>query len=42
MKSPAESEVFIKQRLLDLGIEFEITHEGVCEVYRALHHDSSS
>ena len=31
MKSPAESEMFIKQRLEALGIEFEITHEGVCE-----------
>ncbi|MBP3377465.1 MAG: 50S ribosomal protein L11 methyltransferase, partial [Clostridia bacterium] len=25
------SELFIKQRLTDLGIEFELTHEGVCE-----------
>ncbi|MBE6541876.1 MAG: 50S ribosomal protein L11 methyltransferase [Ruminococcaceae bacterium] len=31
MKSPAESELFIKQRLEALGIDFEITHEGVCE-----------
>ena len=31
IKSPAESELFIKQRLTDLGIEFELTHEGVCE-----------
>ncbi len=31
IKSPAESEMFIKQRLEALGIEFEIAHEGVCE-----------
>ena len=30
IKSPAESELFIKQRLTDLGIDFELTHEGVC------------
>ncbi len=31
IKSPAESELFIKQRLDDAGIEYELTHEGVCE-----------
>ncbi len=31
MKPLAESELFIKQRLLDLGISFEIEHIGVCE-----------
>ena len=31
IQSPAESELFIKQRRTDLGIEFELTHEGVCE-----------
>ncbi|MBQ4354370.1 MAG: 50S ribosomal protein L11 methyltransferase, partial [Clostridia bacterium] len=31
VKSPAESELFVKQRLTDLGIEFTITHDGVCE-----------
>lgn len=31
MKSPAESELLIKQRLDALGVKCEITHEGVCE-----------
>ncbi len=31
VKSPAESELFIRQRLTDLGLEFELTHEGVKE-----------
>ena len=31
IKSPAESELFIKQRLDDIGIEYELTHDGVCE-----------
>ena len=31
IKSPAESELFIRQRLTDLGIEFELTHDGVKE-----------
>lgn len=31
MKSPAESELFIKHRLDALGVKYEITHEGVCE-----------
>lgn len=31
IKSPAESEAFINQRLTDLGVDFEISHEGVCE-----------
>lgn len=31
MKSPAESEMYIKNRLVQLGVDFEITHEGVCE-----------
>lgn len=31
VKSPVESERFIESRLRELGLEFEITHEGVCE-----------
>ena len=31
VKSPAESELFIAERLSDIGIEFEIEHTGVCE-----------
>lgn len=31
VKSPAESELFVKQRLTDLGIDFEISHVGVQE-----------
>lgn len=31
MKSPAESEMYIKNRLEQLGVDFEIIHEGVCE-----------
>jgi len=31
IKSPAESELFIKQRLTDLGVDFVITHDGVRE-----------
>lgn len=31
IKSPAESELFIKQRLDDIGIEYELVHEGVRE-----------
>jgi len=31
VKSPAESELFIKQRLTDLGVEFVLTHDGVRE-----------
>ena len=31
VKSPGESEHYIKNRLTDLGVKFEITHEGVCE-----------
>lgn len=31
IKSPAESELYIKNRLEQLGVEFEITHEGVRE-----------
>ncbi len=31
VKAPAESELFINQRLKSLGIDFELTHEGVCE-----------
>lgn len=31
VKSPAESEQFVKQRLDDIGIDFEIEHTGVSE-----------
>lgn len=31
VKSPGESELYIKDRLSNLGVKFEITHEGVCE-----------
>lgn len=31
IKSPAESELYIKNRLEQLGVKFEILHEGVCE-----------
>ncbi len=31
VKSPAESELFIRQRLTDLGISFTLTHSGIRE-----------
>ena len=31
VKSPAESELFIRQRLTDLGIDFTLTHSGIRE-----------
>lgn len=31
LRSPAESEMFIKQRLDDIGIEYELSHSGIKE-----------